>query len=161
MYRPPSPLQKTIAVVRIATAIFFLLFGQYKIFGSSFAHGGMQQYVEGFVQNSAVGFYAAFLQVIVLPHSTFFGYLVGVIEFLIGISLLFGVWVQPASLVGALHMLNLTLATWWGPGHGQPVWRYFGAELDHLPMLFLFVIFYVSRAGETWGVDGYVRKPSS
>lgn len=161
MYRDPSPLRKTIAVVRIATAVFFLLFGQYKIFGSAFAHGGMQQYVEGFIQNGAVSFYAPFLQGIVLPHSTFFGYLVGVIEFLIGISLLFGVWVQPASVAGALHMLNLTLATWWAPGHGQPVWRYFGAELDHLSMLFLFVIFYVARAGETWGVDGFVRKPSN
>ena len=74
---------------------------------------------------------------IVLPHATFFGYSVGAVEMFIGLSLLFGLWVRPACILGALHMLSLTLATWWEPGHNVPVWRYFGAELDHLPLLFL------------------------
>ena len=54
-------------------------------------------------------------------------------------------------------MLSLTLATWWEPGHNVPVWRYFGAELDHLPLLFLFAIFYVADAGQVWGLDGKVK----
>ena len=90
---------------------------------------------------------------LVLPHAVFFGYMVGVIEMLIGISLLLGIWVRPASFVGALFMLNLTLSTWWAPGHGVPIWRYFGAELDNLPMLLLFLIFYAADAGRTWGLD--------
>jgi len=54
------------------------------------------------------------------------------------------------------------LATWWEPGHGVPVWRYFGAELDRLPLLFLFVIFFVSDAGQEWGLDGaFVRLPTA
>ncbi|PYX73205.1 MAG: hypothetical protein DMG72_13405, partial [Acidobacteria bacterium] len=60
----------------------------------------------------------------------------------------------PAAALGALYMLSLTFATWWEPGHGVPVWRYFGAELDHLPLLFLFVIFFVADAGQKWGLDG-------
>jgi uncharacterized membrane protein YphA (DoxX/SURF4 family) len=65
-----------------------------------------------------------------------------------------GFWVRPASVVGALFMVNLTLATWLGPGHSAPFWRYFGAELDHLPLLLLFIIFFAADAGQAWGLDG-------
>ena len=68
-----------------------------------------------------------------------------------------GIWVRPTSVVAALFMLTLTLATWWEPGHGVPLWRYFGAELDHIPLLFLFLIFFAADAGQTWGLDGRKR----
>jgi len=148
-------LPKTIAAVRIATSCFFLLFGQYKLFNPSFTHGGFQQYLQSFVESGAVSFYQPFLADLVLPHAVFFGYLIGLVEVAIGLSLLLGYWVRPASVLGILHMLSLTMATWWQPGHGVPVWRYFGAELDHLPMLFLFVIFFVADAGQEWGLDGW------
>ena len=149
-----SPLQKTIAVIRIFTAVLFLLFGWYKLFTPAFAHGGFEQYISGYVQDQAVGFYRGFLSGVVLPHPVLFAYMVGILELLIGLSLLVGFWVRAASLLGALHMLSLTLATWWGPGHDAPLWQYFGAELDHLPMLFLFVIFFMANSGHTWGLDG-------
>jgi uncharacterized membrane protein YphA (DoxX/SURF4 family) len=155
----PNALPRTLAVVRIATAFFFLLFGQYKLLGSEFTHGGFQQYLQSYAEGSAVGFYQPILADLILPHAVFFGYLVGIVETFIGICLLLGIWVKPASVLGALHMLSLTLATWWQPGHGLPAWRYFGAELDHLPMLFLFAIFFVGDAGQEWGLDGRLRKP--
>jgi len=150
-------LAKTIAVVRIATAVFFILFGQYKLFGPGFAHGGFQEYLQGYITTTSVNFYRSFLSQVVLPHAVVVGYAVGAIEMFIGLSLLLGIWVRPASVLGVLHMLSLTLATWWDPGHGVPLWRYFGAELDHLPLLFLFVIFFVSDAGREWGLDGRRR----
>jgi uncharacterized membrane protein YphA (DoxX/SURF4 family) len=124
----PDGLPKTISVIRIATSIFFLLFGQYKIFGSAFTHGGFQEYLQSFAQNSAVGFYQPILSDLILPHAVFFGYLVGALEMFIGVSLLLGIWVRVASVLGMLHMISLTLATWWGPGPGMPIWRYFGAR---------------------------------
>ena len=157
MAKSSVSLSKTIAAARIATSIFFILFGQYKLFGSGFARGGFRQYLEGYIQGSAVAFYRPILANIVLPHAVFFGYAVGAVEMFIGLSLLFGLWVRPACILGVLHMLSLTLATWWEPGHNVPVWRYFGAELDHLPLLFLFVIFYVADAGQVWGLDGRMR----
>jgi len=151
-------LSSTLAVVRIATSVFFLFFGEYKIFDSGFAHGGFQQYLQGYVQNDSVGFYRPFLRSLILPHAVFFGYLVGVMELFIGMSLLLGLWVRPASIVGILYMANLTLATWWAPGRGVPTWRYFGNELDHLPLLFLFMMFFASDAGKAWGLDGLRRR---
>jgi uncharacterized membrane protein YphA (DoxX/SURF4 family) len=146
---------KTIAATRMATAIFFLLFGEYKVFGPAFAHGGFQQYLTAYIQGTAVSFYRPVLAHIVLPHAVVLGYAVGAIELFIGLSLLLGFLVKPASVLGALHMVSLTLATWWDPGHGMPVWRYFGAELDHLPLLFLFIIFYAADAGRVWGLDAW------
>jgi uncharacterized membrane protein YphA (DoxX/SURF4 family) len=157
---PSSALPKTIAGVRMATSVFFLLFGEYKVADPGFAHGGFQTYLQDYIANSAVGFYRPVLSGIVLPHAVFFGYAVGVVELLIGISLLIGLWVRPACLVGIPFLLNMVLATWWGPGHGVPLWRYFGAELDHLPLLLLFIIFFAADAGRDWGLDGR-RKPAS
>ena len=158
MPTPSANLLKTIAAVRMATAAFFILFGQYKLFGSGFAHGGFQEYLRGYIEGSAVSFYRPILADLVLPHAIFLGYAVGVVEMFIGLSLLLGIWVRPASVLGALHMLSLTLATWWDPGHGVPLWRYFGNELDHLPVLFLFIIFFVSDAGQQWGLNGRRQK---
>ena len=150
-------LSKTIAVVRMATSVFFLLFGEYKVAGPEFAHGGFQTYLQDYIANSAVSFYRPVLSGLVLPHAVFFGYVVGIVELAVGISLLIGLWVRPACILGGLFLLNMLLATWWAPGHGVPVWRYFGNELDHLPLLLLLIVFYAADAGRTWGLDGVVR----
>ncbi|HYU47429.1 MAG TPA: DoxX family protein [Terriglobales bacterium] len=153
---PPESavLSKVLVIARIVTGAFFLLFGEYKVFGSAFAHAGFSHYLEGYIQQTAVAFYRPVLSHIVLPHAVFFGYLVGIVELLIGIGLVFGIFVRTASAMGVLHMISLTLATWWEPGHGAPFWQYFGAELDHLPLLLLFLIFYSA------GPVGHWRTPS-
>jgi len=152
---PESPaLPRTLAGVRIATSIFFLLFGEYKLAGPAFAHGGFQTYLQDYITNSAVRFYRPFLLGVVQPHAVFFGYLVGVIELLVGFSLLLGLWVRPACILGGLFLVNMIFCTWWEPGHGVPVWRYFGAELDHIPLLLLLVVLYAGDAGKVWGFDG-------
>jgi uncharacterized membrane protein YphA (DoxX/SURF4 family) len=149
-----SSLLKTIAAVRIATSIFFLLFGEYKLAGPGFAHGGFQGYLHDYIATTSVGFYRPVLSGLILPHAVFFGYAVGVIEMLIGISLLLGLWVRPGCVLGILFLLSLTLAAWWEPGHGAPLWRYFGARLDTIPLLLLLVVFFAADAGRVWGLDG-------
>jgi uncharacterized membrane protein YphA (DoxX/SURF4 family) len=89
-----AALSKTIATVRIATGLLFLLFGEYKVAGPAFAHGGFQQYLQGYIQGDAVSFYRPFLAHVVLPHAVFFGYVVGVLELLIAISLIMGLLVR-------------------------------------------------------------------
>jgi len=150
-------LSKTIASVRIVTSVFFLLFGEYKIGGPGFAHGGFQRYLQDYITASAVSFYRPVLAGLILPHAIFFGYVVGVVELMIGISMLLGLWVRPASILAILFLVNLLLATWWGPGHEAPFWSYFGAELDHLPLLLLFIIIFAADAGRVWGLDGRRR----
>jgi uncharacterized membrane protein YphA (DoxX/SURF4 family) len=154
MRKISDALPKIIALVRILTAFFFILFGQYKLFSPAFVGGGFQQYLQSFIDTSAVSWYQPMLAGLVLPHAIFFGYVIGLVEMFVGLALLVGYWVRPACVLGVLHMISLTLATWWSPGHDVPIWRYFGAQLDHLPVLLLLVIFFVADAGQEWGLDG-------
>ncbi|MBZ5681480.1 MAG: DoxX family protein [Acidobacteriia bacterium] len=153
MATTPSALPRTIAGVRIATSVFFLFFGEYKLAGPGFAHGGFQGYLHDYIATSAVSFYRPVLSGLILPHAVLFGYFVGVLEMFVGVCLLLGLWVRPACAVGIFFLLNLTLAAWWDPGHGVPIWRYFGARLDTLPLLLLLVVFYAADAGQVWGLD--------
>ena len=152
-----SAANKTIAITRIATGFLFLLFGEYKIAGPAFAHRDFQKYLDGFIQTEAVSFYRPLLVHIVAPHVVFWGYFIGILELWIAASLILGIFVRPTSIVGALFMLNITLSTWWGAGHGVALWRYFGAELDTIPLILLFLIFFASDAGQAWGIDGALR----
>ncbi len=145
---------KAIAVVRIATSVFFLLFGEYKIAGPGFAHGGFQNYLHDYLTTS-VSLYRPILTGLIQPHAVFFGYFVGVLEFFVGICLLLGLWVRPACVVGIFFLLNLTLAAWWDPGHGVPLWRYFGSRLDTLPLMLLLIVFFAADAGRIWGLDAF------
>src|SRR5215831_14206547 len=141
----------TMAVARIIVGIMFLFFAQYKLLGRDFAHGGYEKYVTGYVQESAVSFYKPFLRA-TLKFPVASAYAVAVAELLIGLSMLLGFWVRPFAIVGALFMLNLFLCTWVLP-HGEPMWRYFGNELENISLFLLFVLFYAHNAGETAGLD--------
>lgn len=155
MAAPADALRKTIALARIATGVFFVVLGQYKVFVPTFVDGVMKRAVEGWLERGqAAGFYRVFLAHVVLPQAEWFAYLIGFGELLIGLALIVGVWVRPAALAGGFYMLNLLLATLYAPGHDAPLWRYFAAQLEHAPLLLLFMIFFVARAGEVWGVDG-------
>ena len=143
------------AVVRIAVGIMFLFFAEYKLASPEFAHGGYAKYVGNYVETSAVSFYKPFLR-LTLQHPVASGYGVAVAELLIGLAMVFGYRVRIFSVVGALFMLNLLLCTWNAPGPGA-YWRYLGNEIDNLSMFFLFLLFFVHRAGEVWGFDG--RRP--
>lgn len=155
----PASGQRTIALARILTGIIFLFFGEYKIAGPSFAYGSFAVWVRGWLsQNEPVGFYRVFLEKFVLVHPVLCARIVGWGELAIGIALVLGLFVRIASVGGAIHMVSLALATWYAPGHGVATWRYFGANLDHIPLLFLFVIFFAVRAGETWGLDALRRE---
>src|SRR5215469_8133149 len=150
-----SALSRTLVGVRLVTSVFFLLFGEYKLAGPAFVHGGFQTYLQDYIANTAVSFYRPFLTGVVQPYAVFFGYLVGVIESLVGLSLLLGLWVRPACILGGLFLVNMILCTWWEPGRGVSLWRYFGVQLDHIPLLLLLVVFYAADAGQLWGVDAW------
>jgi uncharacterized membrane protein YphA (DoxX/SURF4 family) len=149
---------KAIACVRIATGIIFFLFAEYKIAGSEFTPVGFEHWVRGWVeQGQVVGFYKPILVNIALAHPVFCARLVAWGEMAIAISLILGLLVRASAVGGVIMMISFILSTWYAPGHGAPVWQYFGANLDHIPLLFLFVIFYATRAGDVWALDGWLR----
>jgi uncharacterized membrane protein YphA (DoxX/SURF4 family) len=140
------------AIARIGVGIMFMFFAEYKLVSTQFAREGYSKWVTGFVQESAVSFYKPFLQ-FTLHHAWLFAYIVAMVELLIGLSMLLGFRVRLFSIIGAGLMANFVLATWNLPA-GTAAWRYAANELEHIPLLFLFIIFYAHSAGETLGLDG-------
>jgi uncharacterized membrane protein YphA (DoxX/SURF4 family) len=150
---------KTIAAARIATGIIFFLFAEYKIAGNEFTSGGFIHWVSGWVeQEQPVGFFRPVLVNLALVHPVLCARIVAWGELAIAVSLILGLLVRPASVWGGIFMISLALSTWFAPGRGAPVWQYFGANLDHISLLLLFVVFYATRAGTVWGLDGLLRR---
>jgi uncharacterized membrane protein YphA (DoxX/SURF4 family) len=135
-----------------------LFFAEYKIVSPAFAHGGFEGWIHQFVdQDMAVGFFKIVLVKFALVHPVLCAELVGWGELAIGLSLVLGLFVRAGSVGGAVLMISLALATWYAPGHGVEAWKYLGANLAHIPLLFLFVVFFACRAGDVWGIDGRLR----
>jgi thiosulfate dehydrogenase (quinone) large subunit len=64
-------------------------------------------WLERQVETPAFGFYGDLIDSVVLPNFTLFAWLVFLVELAIGLSLLLGVFIRPAALVGALMSINL------------------------------------------------------
>lgn len=148
--------RKTLALCRIILGVMFLLFGQYKLASPAFAHGGIQKYLQGYIEHSAYPFFRPVLQHWVMPHAVFFGYSVGALELLIGISLVLGAGVGLASMTGFVYMLALAFSS--GYQADWPLWKYFGANLSHFCPALLFLIFLASHGGRSWGLDAFLHK---
>lgn len=142
--------------MRIAIGILFLIFGQYKVFGTQFTlHGGFQFWINKFLEDGAYPFMVPVLRGFVLPHATPIAFLVAYGELAIGLALLIGVCVRPASCFGLLYMLSLLFSSNY-PGAHAPLWQYFGASLDHSVLALCFFSFLIGDSTAAWSLS--VRK---
>src|SRR5437899_12520224 len=99
---------RAVAVLRIWVGVFFLIFGEYKVFGTQFTlHGGFQYWINRFLEGGAYPFMAPVLRGFVLAHATPIAFLVAYGELAIGIALALGIFVRVASLFGIAYMLTL------------------------------------------------------
>src|SRR3989441_9363575 len=148
---------RALAALRIGVGILFLIFGEYKVFGTQFTlHGGFQFWINKFLEGGAYPFMAPVLRGFVLAHATPIAFLVAYGELAIGIALLFGILVRPASVGGLIYMLTLLVSSDY-PGAGAPFWQYFGASLSHSVFALCFVAFFVGRADSVWSVSALRR----
>jgi len=144
---------KALAFLRIAAGILFLIFGQYKVFGTQFTlHGGFQFWINKFLEGGAYPFMIPVLREFVLPHATAIAFLVAYGELAIGVALVTGVWVRPASVFGFLYMLSLLFSSNY-PGAHAPLWQYFGASLDHSVLALCLAAFFVGDATAAWSLQ--------
>jgi thiosulfate dehydrogenase [quinone] large subunit len=93
----------------------------------------------------------------VLPHATLIAFLVAYGELAIGLSLVFGVLVRPASVCGVVYMLALLSSANY-PGTNAPVWQYFGASLDHSVLALCFGAFAFTNPEELWSIVSLRRR---
>jgi uncharacterized membrane protein YphA (DoxX/SURF4 family) len=152
---------RAVAVLRIGVGMFFLIFGQYKVFGTQFTlHGGFQFWINRFLeQGGAYPFMAPVLRNFVLPHATPIAFLVAYGEFAIGLALILGILVRAASAGGLMFMLTMLFSSDY-PGASAPTWQYFGASLSHSVFALCFVVFLLGRSAEVWSVPAW-RAPQN
>jgi uncharacterized membrane protein YphA (DoxX/SURF4 family) len=142
----------SLALLRIGAGIFFLIFGQYKVFGTAFTlHGGFQFWINKFLEGGVYPFMAPVLRGFVLPHATSIAFLVAYGELAIGLALFLGVMVRSASFCGLLFMLTMLFSSDY-PGAGAPLWQYFGASLSHSVFALCFAAFLTGRADSVWSI---------
>jgi len=141
-----------LALLRIGVGILFLIFGQYKVFGTAFTlHGGFQFWINKFLEAGTYPFMAPILRGFVLPHATAVAFLVAYGEFAIGLSLVLGILVRSASFCGLIFMLTMLFSSDY-PGAGAVFWQYFGASLSHSVFAICFAAFLVGRADSVCSV---------
>jgi uncharacterized membrane protein YphA (DoxX/SURF4 family) len=162
----PTPLltasnRRAVAVLRIGVGVLFLIFGEYKVFGTQFTlSGGFQGWIERFIaSHSAYPFMVPILQGFVLPHETTIAFLVAYGEFAIGLGLVFGILVRTASAFGAIYMLALLFSSNY-PGPQAAFWQYFGASLDHSVLALCFVALALSEPPGVLFLRNLVRRDS-
>jgi uncharacterized membrane protein YphA (DoxX/SURF4 family) len=144
---PPDEIRnaKAMAALRVAVGALFLIFGQYKVFGTAFTlGGGFQFWIHRFLEQGAYPFMLPVLRNFVLPYATPIAFLVAYGELAIGLALVLGVLARSASIGGMIYMLTLLLSSNY-PGPQAPFWQYFGASLDHSVLAMCFAAFIAGR----------------
>jgi len=147
-----------LAGLRIAVGFLFLIFGEYKVFGTQFTlHGGFQKWIGEFIEQGAYPFMVPVLKQAVMPHATAMAFLVAYGELAIGLALIFGLLVRTASGFGLVYMLALLFSSNY-PGPHAPLWEYFGASLDHSVLALCFLVFIAGRADSCLSLSEYFRR---
>ncbi len=158
MTATPDRNAVVLAVLRIAVGVLFLIFGEYKVFGSEFTlGGGFQSWINRFLADGAYPFMIPVLKNFVLPHATIIAFLVAYGELAIGLALVLGLLVRPASTFGVIYMLTLLFSSNY-PGPHAPLWQYFGASLDHSVLALCFATFALGNADRVLSVRSYPRQ---
>ena len=147
-YEPKTPLS-WIALLRIMLGVMFLSTWLINLFNGFYTPDGLLTFfTEIFPQSeNPLGFYASFIDGVILPIRGVFAPFQLVTEFLLGLGLLVGAFTPFFSLAGIFFLINTFLATL---GHDWP-WAYL------MPITILGVTFF-TRAGRALGVDAWLLK---
>ena len=149
---------KALAALRIAVGGLFLIFGEYKVFGSGFTQGGeFQFWINRFLADGAYPFMVPVLKNFVLPHGTAIAFMVAYGELAIGLALVLGILPRLASVFGLIYMLMLLFSSNY-PGPHAAFWQYFGASLDHSVLALCFATFALAGSERAFSLAGYFRR---
>lgn len=137
---------RALSLLRIAVGVLFLIFAEYKVFGTQFTlGGGFEGWIRRFLaEGAAYPFMIPVLRGFVLQHKGAIAFLVAYGELAIGLALVLGVLARTASVAGLIYMLALLVSSNY-PGADVAPWQYVGASLDHLVLAMCFATFAIAR----------------
>src|SRR2546422_9381046 len=104
--------------------------------------------VTKYAEGNPIGFFKEFLLNHVVPNSSTYAQLTAFGEAAVGLGLVFGCLTSLAAAIGLVLVVNYGLAVQW-QGSAQQGFHYM--------LITTLVVILATRAGRTWGVDGWVR----
>ena len=113
--------------------------------------GGFRYWTEQLAEFSWLPLHATLVRDVLLPNIHLLDPVVWVTETLLAVSLLLGIGVRLAGLVGILLVINL----WVGLYHREDEWPW-----NYIFLVFVHGFFILDRAGEHWGLDALRRRVS-
>ena len=141
------------AAARIAVGAYWLYEQHWKLppeFGLHDPRGLMYAFQQS-IQHPTIDLYRSFLQEVVVPHFHLFGWLLGLAEVAIGLSLVFGVVTRAGALLGVLQAVNLMIAQGRTP---EGPWIYLAILAANLFVL-------LTPSNRRWSVDSRVARSFS
>lgn len=135
-----------IALARILLGLMWLTSLRWKLPPNFEAdgHTSLREWLDLMVEHAAVGFYGDLINSVVLPQFTLFAWLLFLTELAVGLSLVLGVFVRPAAVVGLAMSLNLLVGLVDVPGEWP--WSYLFMAMWHGAVL-------VSAANAYWAIS--------
>lgn len=104
--------------------------------------------VAKYAEGNPVGFFRDFLEHTVVPHGYLFAQLTAFGEAAVGLGLVSGCLTALAAGLGLVLVLNYGLAVQWQSSAQQGF---------HYLLITTLVVVLATRAGRTWGLDGWAR----
>ena len=154
----PDRNATALATLRLVVGVLFLLFGEYKVFGTDFTlHGGFEQWVRSFLAQGAFPWMRPVLDGIVLPNARLCAFLTAYGELMIGLGLVAGVLTRAASGFGIFFMALLWASAGY-PGPHVELWRYFGVSLQWSVFAACFIAFLIGEPEMRWSLTPRLRR---
>ncbi|MEO3859870.1 DoxX family protein [Acrocarpospora sp. B8E8] len=148
----PRGAPATLAAVRVATALLWIQNAGWKTpgddFGRTSSPRGLFLFTGYAVDHPVFPPFAWLVEHVVLPNFLVFGWVVLLVEALLGAFLLVGLATRLWALVGIGQTLAITLSVLNAPHEWH--WSYFLMILIH-------VVLFATAAGRYYGLDGLLR----
>ena len=109
----------------------------------------MLRFLRGVTARRASAPYLHFVQQVVIPHSSLFGYLIMTGEMFAAVSLLTGTLTRVGSTIAMFLFLNYMLA------EGRIFWS---PDSEDAALIFITILLFLGRAGRAFGIDSYLAK---
>jgi len=146
----PPQARWLMAVVRVGVALLWIQNLSWKAppdFGKN-SGGGLYKWAKFAVDKPVFGPYARFVEHVVLPNFTVFGWLTLLVEAGLGAFLLVGLATRLWALIGIAQSVAIALSVLNAPHEWH--WAYFLMILAHVAL-------FATAAGRSFGVDGVLR----
>jgi thiosulfate dehydrogenase (quinone) large subunit len=147
-----------LATLRILVGMFFVLFGEYKVFGTAFTlRGGFEEWIRSFLAQGAYPWMKPVLESIILPHAQICAFLTAYGELMIGLGLVVGLLTRTASGFGIVLMALLWASAGY-PGPHVALWHYLGASLQWSVFIACFAAFIIGKPEARWSLMPRLRR---